>query len=86
MLRKCCHKQIFTTLHEKSSFHFSYDSETGVFTVPPGGDGFYFFSVYALSEFGELFTFDIRMNNQAVCAAYGDMTSAGGGYDQRHVL
>ena len=53
-----------------------------MFTVPPGGDGFYFFSVYALSEFGELFTLDIRMNNQAVCAAYGDMTSAGGGYDQ----
>ena len=27
---------------------YRYDSTTGTFTVPPGGDGFYYFSVYCL--------------------------------------
>ena len=67
---------------QTSSFLFSYDPETGVFTVPPSGDGFYFFSFYALTDYGELSTFDIRLNNEEICAAYGDMADAGGDYDQ----
>ena len=27
---------------------YRYNSTTGTFTVPPGGDGFYYFSVYCL--------------------------------------
>ena len=27
---------------------YRYDSKTGTFTVPSGGDGFYYFSVYCL--------------------------------------
>ena len=63
--------------HEMSSFLFSYDLETGVFTVPPGGDGFYFFSFYGLTEPSEVTTFDIRLNDEPICAAFGDTTTAG---------
>ena len=67
------------TEHETS---FRYDQETGVFTVPPGGDGFYFFSFYALTDDGEVSTFDVRLNDDPICAAYADSTAAGSDYDQ----
>ena len=39
---------------------YRYNSTTGTFTVPPGGDGFYYFSVYCLQ---------IRQHNQNIHSA-----------------
>ena len=39
---------------------YRYDSTTGTFTVPPGGDGFYYFSVYCLQ---------IRQHNRNIHSA-----------------
>ena len=41
------------------NFIYRYDSTTGSFTVPSGGDGFYYFSVYLLVHNGEYSRFDI---------------------------
>ena len=57
----------------------SYDSTTGVFTVPPGGDGIYYFSVYLLVQYSELGLFDTRLNNDVICTADGDHDD--GGFD-----
>ena len=46
-----------------------FDNTTGTFTVPPGGDGYYYFSVY-LSISGELYiVFDVKINGQVLCSA-----------------
>ena len=44
----------------------SYDSSTGVFTVSPGGDGVYYFSIYVLVEDGEYGVFDIELNDDVL--------------------
>ena len=41
---------------------YRYDNTTGIFTVPPGGDGFYYFSVYLLVIPDEIGEFDIHFN------------------------
>ena len=56
----------------------SYDSSTGVFTVPPGGDGLYYFSTYLLIDFGEVAVFNIVVNDVIVCSVYGDESSNSG--------
>ena len=50
-------------------FISSYNSTTGLFTVPPGGDGVYYFSLYLLVDDGEVATFDMRHNNNVICSA-----------------
>ena len=49
---------------------YRYDSTTGTFTVPPGGDGFYYFSLYLLVRGGKYATFDIEVNGFKLCTAY----------------
>ena len=51
---------------------YRYDSTTGTFTVPPGGDGFYYFSVYLLVRADEYGNFDIRFNGEMICEAYAE--------------
>ena len=51
---------------------YRYDSTTGTFTVPPGGDGFYYFSVYLLVQADEYGIFDIRFNGDIICEAYSE--------------
>ena len=53
-------------------FIFSYDSTTGVFTVPPGGDGVYYFSTYLLVDDGEYAYIDIRLNDDVICSTLPD--------------
>ena len=53
------------------TFH-RYNSATGAFTVPPGGDGLYYFSTYLLTYFGEYGLFTIRVNGANLCTAFGD--------------
>ena len=58
----------------KHSYLFicSYDDTTGVFTVPEGADGLYFFSTYLLAPSTERSVFDITLNGVDLCAAYAD--------------
>ena len=56
---------IFSTLYR-------YDSTTGTFTVPAGGDGFYYFSMYFLINDGEGGLFDMELNEELFCTAYAE--------------
>ena len=56
----------------------SYDSSTGTFTVPPGGDGFYYFSTYLLVDNGEWARCEIRVNGLRLCTAYTDQGDSPG--------
>ena len=51
-----------------------YDSTTGTFTVPSGGDGLYYFSDYVLVDDGEFGYFDMRINGEMICAAFAQNT------------
>ena len=44
-----------------------YNSTTGTFTVPSGGEGFYLFSVYLLGTILEESLFDIQINGETMC-------------------
>ena len=58
-------------------FIYRYDSSTGVFTVPPGGDGVYYFSMYVLVQDGELGHFDMRLNGDGIFSSYSDHNNNG---------
>ena len=51
---------------------YRYNSTTGTFTVPPGGDGFYYFSVYLTVVWHKSGMFDIRINRERICTAFGE--------------
>ena len=53
---------------------YRYDSTTGAFTVPPGGDGYYYFSVYLLVDSDEFGRFNIELNGETMCTAQTDQT------------
>ena len=53
-----------------------YSSTTGTFTVPSGGDGYYYFSVYFLVSTAEFAHFKIQINGQVLCTARGDEAEA----------
>ena len=57
----------------------SYDSTTGVFTVPSGGDGVYYFSTYVLVDQGEAGRFDMRLNDDVICTTDPDHNNNGAG-------
>ena len=56
------------------NFIYRYDTSTGTFTVPPGGDGFYYFSVYLSTVSIESAYFDVEVNGQLLCSAVGELT------------
>ena len=56
-----------------------YDRTTGIFRVPPGGDGVYYFSTYLLSFGGEYGRFDMRLNDDVICTAFEDHSNNGSG-------
>ena len=58
-------------------FISSYDSITGVFTVPPSGDGIYYFSVYLTVEDGEFGRFNLMLNDDIICTMYPDHGDSG---------
>ena len=49
---------------------YRYDRTTGTFTVPSGGDGFYYFSVYFVVIFFKSAAFDIQINGEVLCTAF----------------
>ena len=46
-----------------------------MFTVPPGGDGLYYFSTFLLIDPGEFGSFKMIVNSVVVCTAYGDQSA-----------
>ena len=58
-------------------FISSYESTTGLFTVPPGGDGVYYFSTYLYVDDGEYGVFDMRLNDDDICITRPDDNSNG---------
>ena len=50
-----------------------------MFTVPPVGDGVYYFSTYLLGDDGESGRFDMRLNDEVICTAFSDHNN--GGFD-----
>ena len=40
--------------------------------MPPGGDGFYYFSAYFLVNYYEFAGLDIQINGETVCTAFTD--------------
>ncbi len=47
-----------------------------MFTVPSGGDGLYYLNTYLLVQAGEVGDFNIQVNGEVLCTAYGDGDSA----------
>ena len=50
-----------------------------MFTVPPGGDGVYYFSTYLLVEYSEYGYFDTRCNDHIICSVFLDHYNSGVG-------
>ena len=48
-----------------------------MFTVPPGGDGIYYFSTYVLVDEGEIAGFDVELNGDVICTTYPDHGNSG---------
>ena len=44
--------------------------------MPPGGDGYYYFSVFLTADGGEFGYFDIELNGELVCSAISDLTES----------
>ena len=43
--------------------------------MPPGGDGYYYFSVFLLAVSDELGRFDIQINGETLCTVQTDQQS-----------
>ena len=48
-----------------------------MFTVPPGGDGVYYFSTYLLVQIGEDGYFDMYLNSDIICSTIPDHGNSG---------
>ena len=58
---------------------YRYDSTTGIFTVPPGGDGFYYFTIFLLTFSAEFAYFNLKINSQVLCSTKIDLDQAASG-------
>ena len=56
------------------------DSSSGTFTVPSGGDGFYYFSVYLIINPSEFGFFDVEINGERVCTVVEDQEQSTSDY------
>ena len=52
---------------------FRYNNENGTFTVPPGGDGFYYFSLYLTTYSSKFVYFDVAVSGERLCTAFTDL-------------
>ena len=67
---------------------YRYDSTTGTFTVPPGGDGYYYFSIHFLVRLAKWARFDVAINGEILCSTeqshgprnYGQAVCSGASY------
>ena len=44
--------------------------------MPPGGDGYYYFSVYLHAVGGEFSNFAVQLNDERICTVYSDLTAS----------
>ena len=44
--------------------------------MPPGGEGYYYFSAYFVIRYYETARFDIQINGAVLCTAYTDQTDS----------
>ena len=51
-------------------FNDSYNSTAGIFTVPPGGEGFYYFSTSLVVREAENGYFHMQINGDTMCTAF----------------
>ena len=50
--------------------------------MPPGGDGFYYFSTYLLGDNDEIAQFDIRINGAILCTVRAEQEDTAGDHPQ----
>ena len=53
-------------------FFCRYDAATGVFTVPPGGEGYYFFAAHFTVSHSEAELINLRVKGEIICSNYED--------------
>ena len=56
-----------------------YNSATGTFTMPSGGDGSYYFSVFLTTVSVEFAYFDLEINGTPLCSVRGELTQMSSG-------
>ena len=54
-----------------------YNNTVGTFTVPPGGDGLYFFHINFFVQDQEIANFVMRRNGGGICRVVSDMDQIG---------
>ena len=52
---------------------YRYDSSTGTFTVPSGGDGFYYFSACMRVYGAEMAEFFLEINGELICTVSAEL-------------
>ena len=55
---------------------YRYNTTTGVFTVPAGKGGLYYFSASFVIEHSKFGEFEIQKKHQTLCSAYADARQA----------
>ena len=73
----CCYYNIVVIM---LFFCHSYNRFTRVFTVPPGRDGVYYFSMYLLVQSAERAHFDMCFNDDVICSTCLDHSNLENGY------
>ena len=64
------YRSVKTSYYVKYIYFTRYDPSTGVFTVPSGGEGYYYISTHFV-VWGFKYAFiDVQVNGVAVCTAY----------------
>ena len=63
-------------------FFDRYDTTTATFTVPPGGDGFYYFATYVTGDNQEIVYFDVEINGNLICTILVDAQDTSADYPQ----
>ena len=61
-----------------SSTDCRYSEATGVFTVPPSGDGWYYFSAFLRGDSNEYSIFDVTLNDDVICSTVEDTSCSTG--------
>ena len=44
--------------------------------MPPGGDGYYYLSIYLLVDGAESAYFDVELNGELICTVFSDLTES----------
>ncbi len=73
-----CHNQLAEKNIFKYNLYFRYNKDTGIFTVPIGGNGTYFLSLHLSVAIDKSTIFNMEANGDVICLANGDQDSGAG--------